>query len=123
MARETAAALGRRARAVEAALAGAYPRSTCALLHEGPFQLLVATVLSAQTTDMAVNAVTPGLWRRFPSPAEMAAAPAGAIESVIGSIGLWRSKARHLRGLSRMLVAEFGAEVPRNATLIIDTTS
>jgi len=110
--REGKKARGGRARAVVAALQETYPRSTCALDHRSPFQLLVATVLSAQTTDVAVNAVTPVLFARFSEPASMAAAPEGEIERLIGSIGLWRQKAKSLRALSARLVEEHGGEVP-----------
>ncbi len=113
MVQETKAGRKGRALRIAVALEVAYPRSTCALRHRGAFQLLVATVLSAQTTDLAVNAVTPELFRRFPTPAAMAAAPPGSIEALIGSIGLWRAKAKSLRGLSRMLVEDFGGRVPR----------
>ena len=106
-------ALGSRALAIVHALAEAYPRSTCALDHETPFQLLVATVLSAQTTDIAVNRVTRVLFRAYPDPQSMAQASEASIGAAISSIGLWRAKAANVRGLARMLVAEHGGEVPR----------
>jgi endonuclease-3 len=112
--RETVAGRRTRALAIVERLALAYPRSTCALRHDGPFQLLVATVLSAQTTDLAVNAATPRLFRRFPTPQAMADAPAGAIEDRIGSMGLWRAKAKALRALSREIVEGHGGLVPRD---------
>jgi endonuclease III len=90
----------------------AYPDAHCELSHEGPFQLLVATVLSAQSTDVAVNRVTPRLFRRWPSPSAMAAADLGELEQVIGSLGMFRQKARHLIGLSRALVEKHRAKVP-----------
>lgn len=102
-----------RARNIAQRLAKAYPRSRCALKYATPFQLLVATVLSAQTTDLAVNKVTPELFRRFPDAKAMAAAPAGEIEALISGIGLWRNKAKFLRDLSAMLLAEHGGELPR----------
>lgn len=113
MARETKAAKRTRAQAIVACLAQAYPRSTCALDHATPYQLLVATVLSAQTTDLAVNAATRGLFRRFPDAARMAKAPPGAVEEAISSIGLWRGKAKNLRALSKQLVEEHGGDLPR----------
>ena len=103
----------KRAKAVCEKLADAYPKSRCALRYETPFQLLVATVLSAQTTDVAVNRVTPDLFDAFPDAAAMAKAPEGAIEEKINSIGLWRNKAKFLRGLSEKLVEEYDGELPR----------
>ncbi len=105
----------KRARAIEVAdrLEESYPESTCALWHETPYQLLVATALSAQTTDIAVNKATPELFAQFPDPAAMAAAPEGAIEEIINGIGLWRNKAKNIRALSTQLVERFGGDVPR----------
>ncbi|MFO1534420.1 MAG: endonuclease III [Thermoplasmatota archaeon] len=114
MARESQAQRRERARAIERALAKAYPESTTALDYGSPFQLLVATVLSAQTTDVAVNQVTPGLFRHWPTPQAMAKASPEAIGEAINSIGLWRAKARNVAGLARMLVEEFDAEVPKS---------
>ena len=111
--RESKAQKHLRAHAIVEALKVAYPRSTCALDHATAFQLLVATVMSAQTTDLAVNAATRTLFKRFPDAAAMAAAPDGAIERLIDSIGLWRAKAKHIRALSRILVERHGGEVPR----------
>jgi endonuclease III len=110
--RETKAQRTARAATVVTRLADAYPRSTCALDHGSPFQLLVATVLSAQTTDLAVNKATKDLFRKFPDAGAMADAPEGAIESAIASIGLWRAKAKNLRALSQQLVDRFDGQVP-----------
>jgi endonuclease-3 len=118
--RTTKAARALRAQAVARRLEEAYPRSTTALDHATPFQLLVATVLSAQTTDLAVNAATRGLFRRFPDARRMAAAPDGAIEEAISSIGLWRAKARNVRALSKLLVERHGGEVPRTLAELTD---
>ncbi len=112
MARESKTARKLRAQAIVQVLADAYPRSRCALNYETPFQLLCATVLSAQTTDVKVNQVTPLLFDQFPSPVEMAAADVGAIESCIQTIGLWRNKAKFLKGLSQMLLDDFAGELP-----------
>ncbi len=112
MARESLEAKRRRAKAVARALAIAYPKSTCALLHETPFQLLVATILSAQTTDLQVNKATRGLFAKFPTPEAMAAAPDGAIEAEVNTLGLWRNKARHIRELSQLLAERFDGKVP-----------
>src|SRR5690606_13272654 len=80
------------ARRVLGALAEAYPEATCALVHEGPFQLLVATILSAQCTDARVNMVTPELFRRFPDARALAGADRDEVEEVIRSTGFFRAK-------------------------------
>jgi endonuclease-3 len=118
--RESKAAKRERAMAIARRLAEAYSSSTTALDHATPFQLLVATVLSAQTTDLAVNAATRGLFRRFPDAQRMAQAPDGAIEEAISSIGLWRAKARNVRALSRLLVERHGGDVPRTVDALVD---
>ncbi|MFA5945071.1 MAG: endonuclease III [Candidatus Thermoplasmatota archaeon] len=120
MARETQAQKTARARAIAARLADAYPRSTCALEHETPFQLLVATVLSAQTTDLAVNRATRELFKRFPDANRLAAAPLGAIEAALSSIGLWRAKAKNIRTLSALLVDQSGGEVPQTVEELVE---
>lgn len=89
-----------------------YPDAGCALLHQNPFQLLVATILSAQCTDKRVNMVTPTLFARFPTPADMAAADLTEIEELIRTTGFFRNKARSLKGLGQALVTEFDGEVP-----------
>jgi endonuclease-3 len=109
-----APALRRRAAAIVRALRGARPDPRVELHHTGPFQLLVATILSAQSTDARVNQVTPVLFRRWPDPAALAAAPLGRIEAVIRSTGFFRSKARALQGCARALVERHGGEVPRS---------
>lgn len=102
-----------------AALAAAYPRSTCALAHETPFQLLVATALSAQTTDLAVNQATRQLFARFPTPEAMAEAPDGAIEACINGIGLWRNKAKNVRAAAQMLVDDHAGDVPHSVEALV----
>ena len=82
------------------------------LNHATPWELLVATVLSAQCTDDRVNRETPGLFARFPTASEMAAAAPAEVEPLIRSVGLFRTKARNLVGLARLLVARHGGEVP-----------
>ena len=104
-----------RARETVARLAEEYPgdeRQLCALVHDGPFQLLVATILSAQTTDERVNMVTPAVFAAWPTPADLAAADPTEVEERIKSIGLFRSKARALVGMSAALEERFGGEVP-----------
>ena len=110
----------RRALDICARLAAAYPESRCALCWKTPFQLLIATVLSAQTNDQAVNRVTRELFRRFPDAASMANAPESEIEACINSIGLWRNKAKFLRGISRILVERYGGEVPRDLKALME---
>lgn len=113
MPRESKASKKERARRVVAELKAAYPDSTCALDHRTPFQLLVATMLSAQTTDLKVNEVTPALFDRFPDPRAMAEADPDEVGALINSIGLWRNKAKNAVAAARMLVDEFGGELPR----------
>jgi endonuclease-3 len=104
-----------RARETNARLAVEYPGSAdelCALDHDGPFQLLVATILSAQTTDERVNMVTPALFARYPDPAALAAADPLELEEIIHSTGFFRAKARSLIGMGQAVVTGFGGEVP-----------
>ncbi len=98
--------------AILAALAAAYPEPRCGLEFQDPYQLLVAAVLSAQTTDRAVNRLTPALFARFPTARDLARAAPEEIEPFIRSLGLYRNKARNLAALARALVAEHGGAVP-----------
>jgi endonuclease-3 len=104
----------RRARVAEilARLRREYPGATTALRHHNPFELLVATILSAQTTDERVNAVTPALFRRFPTPRDLAAAKIEELEELVHSTGFFRNKARALKALGQALVAEHAGKVP-----------
>jgi len=104
----------RRARAAEilARLRLAYPDSRIALDFESPLQLLVATVLAAQSTDKKINEVTPALFRRYPSAADYAAADLAELEVMVHQTGFFRNKAKALKGLGTALVAEHGGEVP-----------
>lgn len=107
MPRESRAARTNRSGEIAKILAGLYPGSAaelCALHHDGPFQLLVATILSAQCTDERVNMVTPELFERYPDPAALAAADRGELEELIKSTGFFRSKASHLLGAAAALV-------------------
>jgi endonuclease-3 len=99
-------------RAFIEALAWQNPAPETELLYSDPFSLLVAVVLSAQTTDAAVNKVTPGLFAAAPTPAAMVALGAEGIGRHIRTIGLWQGKARNVAALSRMLVEQHGGEVP-----------
>lgn len=112
MARESKAA--RRARALEilARLKQEYPDAHCELDHRNPFELLVATILSAQCTDARVNLVTPALFERYPDAAVLAAARQEDVEELIRSTGFFRNKAKSLIGMAQSLVAEHGGNVP-----------
>ena len=100
-----------RAREVARRLAEEYP-AECALVHQNPFELAVATVLSAQTTDERVNMVTPELFRRWPTPADLAKADPADVESVIFPTGFFRNKAKSIIGLAQAVEDRFGGEVP-----------
>ncbi len=89
----------------------AYPAAT-ELVHDGPFQLLIATILSAQTTDRTVNEVTPKLFARYPTPEDLAAADPAEVEAIIKPTGFFRSKTRAIIANARQLVERFGGEVP-----------
>jgi endonuclease-3 len=96
-------------------LATEYPgtaRELCALNHESPFQLLVATILSAQCTDERVNMVTPSVFARYPTPADLAAANPGELEEMVRSTGFFRSKTKSLIGMATALEERFGGSVP-----------
>lgn len=103
----------RRARELADALAEHYPDAHCELDYSSPHELLVATILSAQATDVGVNKATPALFARFPTPAAYAAATPGEIEPYIKSIGLYRNKARAIHAAMTEVVERFGGEVPR----------
>jgi endonuclease III len=90
-----------------------FPQPQCALRHDDPFQLLVATILSAQCTDERVNMVTPELFRKYPSPQDFAALQQEALEQDIRSTGFFRNKSKSIIGAATMLVREFESEVPR----------
>lgn len=90
-----------------------YPKAECALTHRNAWELLVATVLSAQCTDARVNMVTPELFRKFPTPQALAEASLPAIEAEIRSTGFYHNKAKSISGAAKRLVAEFGGKVPR----------
>jgi len=91
----------------------AYPDAACALHHRNPFELLAATILSAQCTDVRVNLVTPGLFARYPGPREFAGADLARVEQAIRSTGFYRNKAKAMVGASKLLVETFAAQVPQ----------
>jgi endonuclease-3 len=95
-------------------LARAYPKATCALSHESPYQLLVATILSAQCTDERVNMVTPTLFAKYPNIAALAKARQEDLEAIIRSTGFFRAKANSLRGMAEGVVQRFGGEIPKS---------
>jgi endonuclease-3 len=104
-----------RARETDLRLAVEYPGDAvalCALQHRNPYELLTATILSAQTTDERVNMVTPALFERYPTPADLAGADITELEELIRSTGFYRNKARSLLGMADALVTRFGGEVP-----------
>ncbi|MDP6447692.1 MAG: endonuclease III [Pirellulaceae bacterium] len=89
-----------------------FPDAQCALRHDSPFQLLIATILAAQCTDERVNQVTPELFRRYPTPADFVDAELEEIETAIQSTGFFRNKAKSIQGCCRQLVARHGGDVP-----------
>jgi endonuclease III len=93
-------------------LADEYPEARCELDHRSPFQLLVATILSAQCTDARVNMVTPELFARYPEPADLAEANPDDVEEIIKSTGFYKNKTKSLLGMARRLTEQFGGEVP-----------
>lgn len=95
-----------------ARLEKAYPEAHCALTHHSPWELLVATILSAQCTDMRVNQVTPKLFARFPGPEDLAEAETTTLEELIRSTGFFRNKARNLIACAARIAAEHGGKVP-----------
>ncbi len=116
---ESGVALTRRARRAYRLLAQRYPDAHCELDFADPFQLLVATVLSAQTTDVRVNMVTPGLFRRYPDAAALAGADRAELEAIIQSTGFYRAKADSLLKLSADLVARYDGQVPARLTDLV----
>jgi len=102
------------ARQVVRELKRLYPRASCALVHENPFQLLVATILSAQCTDARVNLVTPALFQRFPDPRSMAVCDPGELAELIRSTGFFRAKAGNIKTMASHLVEQFDGEIPRD---------
>ena len=108
----TRTALVRRARRMGRILGETYPDAHCELDFETPYQLLVATILSAQCTDVRVNMVTPTVFAAYPTPADLAAADRAELESMIESTGFFRAKSASLQGMAARLVEAYGGEVP-----------
>ncbi|SCD85820.1 DNA-(apurinic or apyrimidinic site) lyase /endonuclease III [Streptomyces sp. di188] len=109
---ESRTALVRRARRINRELAEVYPYAHPELDFENPFQLVVATVLSAQTTDLRVNQTTPALFAKYPAPEDLAAADPEEVEEILRPTGFFRAKTKSVIGLSKALVEQFGGEVP-----------
>jgi endonuclease-3 len=96
-----------------AALDTLFPQAECALRHDNAFQLLVATILSAQCTDERVNKVTPGLFQKYPTPQDFAALSQPVLEEEIRSTGFFRNKSKNIIGMARKLVTDYNGQVPR----------
>jgi endonuclease-3 len=97
-----------------------YPDAHCALNHRNPFELLVATVLSAQCTDERVNMVTPALFAKYPTPETMAKAPIASLESLIRSTGFFKNKAKNLKSAATDLVKKHGGEIPQDLEALVE---
>jgi len=102
------------------ALARTYPNVVCALTHRNAFELVIATALSAQTTDVNVNKVTPTLFKLYPTPKRLAAASLPEIEAIIHSTGFYRAKAKNIQAAAKVLVERFGSKVPETVAELIE---
>ncbi|KDA53648.1 endonuclease III [Thermoanaerobaculum aquaticum] len=112
-------ALSQRAKKLQALLAEAYPEARCELDHRNAYELLVATILSAQCTDARVNQVTPAFFARFPDAHALAQAGQEEVEELIKSTGFYRNKAKALLGMAKALVERHGGEVPRDMEAMV----
>ena len=108
-----------RIQAILKALDEAYPNAVCALNHRTPWELLVATILSAQCTDARVNMVTPELFKRFPTPAAMSQASLPELEDLVRTTGFFRNKAKSLQGAAKKITEQFSSKVPETLTELI----
>jgi endonuclease-3 len=108
-----------RVAAILAALQKAYPNAVCALHHRNAFELTIATILSAQTTDVGVNKATPALFKAFPTPKALASASLAEIEPLIRTTGFYRAKAKNIQGAARVLVEKFQGKVPQTIDELI----
>lgn len=116
---ESEAARTTRARTILRRLGRLYPGARTALLHDNAFELLVATVLSAQSTDRKINEITRDLFRKYRGPADYLASAPGELEGDIRASGFFNQKAKSIRGLSRVLLEEFGGEIPRTMAELV----
>ena len=117
-ARETRDARKRRAAQIFSRLSAEYPAARCELDYRTPYELLAATILSAQCTDARVNLVTPEFFRRYPTPGSLARAERGDVEELIRSTGFFRNKAKSLIGMAQALTEQHQGEVPREMALL-----
>jgi len=113
------ALLAERANKILDILEQAHPEATCALHYKNPYELVMATILSAQCTDERVNMVTPTLFARYPTPRALAGARPEDVEEIIRSTGFYRAKTKSLLGNARALVADHGGEVPRSMEAMV----
>jgi len=112
MPRESAKARHQRTLDIIARLREAYPDAKCALDHKNPFELLVATILSAQCTDVRVNMTTPALFKRYPTPRDLAEAPADDVKELIKPTGFFNNKTKSIQGAARKIDHDFDGVVP-----------
>ncbi|MEM7624514.1 MAG: endonuclease III [Planctomycetota bacterium] len=108
-----------RAKRLYAKLDALYPDAECALHFDTPFQLLVATILSAQCTDEAVNKATPALFKKYPGPKEMADAKIADLEKLVKTCGFYRNKAKNIKAAATAIMQDFGGEVPKTIADLI----
>ena len=117
--KKTTSRRAERVQQILAQLAITYGDVTCALNHRNAFELLTATILSAQCTDERVNAVTPQLFAAYSTPQSLAQAPQADVETIIHSLGFFRAKANNLRGMAQQLVTDHDGEIPRDLESLI----
>lgn len=109
----------KQARRVVKRLVADYPNAQCALVHDSPYELLIATILSAQCTDERVNIVTKELFAELPTPADMAAAPIKQLEKLVQSTGFFRNKAKSIKAVSQALVEDHEGQVPQDLEVLV----
>jgi endonuclease-3 len=110
----------KRAAAINEGLARLYPDAHCALVHESPLQLLIATILSAQCTDVMVNRITPALFTKYPNAAALADADVAELEAMIKSTGFYRNKAKNIKACAALLIERHGGEVPGSLEELVE---
>ena len=119
MASESVASRSARAARIAKLLARAYPEARCALAHRNAFELLIATILSAQCTDAKVNEVTRVLFPKYPTPRALAGAELADVEAIVRPTGFYRQKAKSIQAAAHGIVADFGGEVPRGLEQLV----
>ena len=97
-----------------------YPDAECALVHQNVYQLIVAVALSAQTTDKSVNLITPALFEKYPTAADLAVAEVSDVEEYIRRIGMYKTKAKNIVGMAKALVEKHGGQVPEDYDALVD---